>query len=167
MFAAGKEIATGWDFFDGTGGEQGYSFAPVSKLAGKPLEDAKLGADFYRLLDWNSIFKAIKITKIVPIGLEDAFAVEFEPEKGTKFTEYYSTKTFLLLKREGVIPSSTSSQSLPYSITFKDYRPVDGVMLPFVMINSTPSNGDVITTLKSVKHNVDIENKLFAPRNLQ
>ena len=98
--------------------------------------------------------------------MEDAHAVEFEPEKGTKFTEYYSTKTFLLLKREGVIPSSTSSQSLPYTVLFKDYRRVDGVMIPFQTVNNTPSNGDVVTTVKSVKHNVTIDNKLFAPRKL-
>jgi CubicO group peptidase (beta-lactamase class C family) len=166
MFAVGKEIARGWEFFDGTLGEEVYSFAPVERLAGKRLEDAKLNADFYSMLDWKSKYKSIKITKIVPVGLEDAYAVEFEPEKGTKFTEYYSTKTFFLLKREGVIPSSTSSQSLPYTVTFKDYRMVDGVMLPFVQINNTSSNGDVVTTVKSVKHNVAIDNKLFAPRKI-
>jgi CubicO group peptidase (beta-lactamase class C family) len=167
LFAVGKEIAKGWEFFDGTNGEEIYSFAPVEKLAGKRLEDAKLTADFYSMLDWKSKYKSIKITKVVPVGLEDAYAVEFEPEKGTKFTEYYSTKTFFLMKREGVIPSSTSSQSLPYTVTFKDHRMVDGVMLPFVQINNTSSNGDVVTTVKSVKHNVTIDSKLFAPRQFK
>jgi CubicO group peptidase (beta-lactamase class C family) len=166
MYAVGKEIARGWEFFDGTLAEEVYSFAPAEKLAGKRLEDAKLGSDFYSMLDWKTKYKSIKVTKIVPVGLEDAYAVEFEPEKGTKFTEYYSTKTFLLLKREGVIASSTSSQTLPYTVLYKDYRRVDGVMLPFLQINNTPSNGDVITTVKSVKHNVTIDNKIFAPRKL-
>ena len=166
MFAVGKEIAKGWEFFDGTNAQEVYTFAPAEKLAGKRLEDTKLGADFYSMLDWKSKYKTIKVTKVVPVGLEDAYAVEFEPEKGTKFTEYYSTKSFLLLKREGVIPSSTSSQSLPYTVTYKDYRLVDGVMVPFQTINNTSSNGDVVTTLKSVKHNVAIDNKLFAPRKL-
>jgi CubicO group peptidase (beta-lactamase class C family) len=166
MYAVGKEIAKGWEFFDGTNGEVAYTFSTAEKLAGKRLEDAKLAADLYGMLDWKSKFKSIKITRIAPVGLEDAYAVEFEPEKGTKFTEYYSTKTFLLLKREGVIPSSTSSQSLPYTVTYKDYRLVDGVMLPFLTINNSPSNGDVVTTLKSVKHNVAIDSKLFAPRKL-
>ena len=166
LFAVGKEIAKGWEFFDGTKGEEGYTFSQVDKLSGKRLEDARLAADFYGMLDWKSKYRSIRVAKIVPVGLEDAYAVEFEPEKGTKFTEYYSTRTFLLLKREGVIPSSTGGQSLPYSVMYKDYRPVDGVMLPFLTINNTPSNGDVVTTLKSVKHNVTIENKVFAPRKL-
>ena len=166
LFAIGKEIGRGWEFFDGTTGETAYTFSPIEKLAGKRLEDTKLSADFYSMLDWKSKYKSIKITKVAQVGSEDAYAVEFEPEKGTKFTEYYSTKSFLLLKREGVIPTSTSSVQLPYTVTYKDYRPVDGVMLPFMTINNNQSNGDVITTVKSVKHNVTIDNKIFAPRKL-
>ena len=166
MKAIGKEIAKGWEFFDGTNGEEAYTFAPVEKLAGKRLEDVRIGSDFYSMLDWKSKFKTITVKRIAKVGDEDAYAVEFEPEKGTKFTEYYSTKTFLVLKREGVVPSSTSSQSLPYSILFSDYRDVDGVKLPFKQINNTSSNGDVITIVTSVKHNVPIEDKLFAPRKV-
>jgi hypothetical protein len=166
MKAIGKEIAKGWEFFDGTNGEEAYTFAPVEKLAGKRLEDARIGSDFYSMLDWKSKYKTITVKRIAKVGDEDAYAVEFEPEKGTKFTEYYSTKTFLVLKREGVVPSSTSSQSLPYTIVFSDYRDVDGVKLPFKQVNNTSSNGDVVTIVTSVKHNVPIENKLFAPRKL-
>lgn len=165
--ALGKDIAKGWEFFDGTQAEEAYTFAPVEKLAGKRLEDTRLASDFYGMLDWKSKYKTIKVARIAQVGLEDAYAVEFEPEKGTKFTEYYSTRTFLMLKREGVVPSSTSSVSLPYTVTFKDYRLVDGVMIPFISINNTPSNGDVTTTAKSVKHNVEIDDKLFAPRKMQ
>ncbi len=165
--ALGKEIAKGWEFFDGAAAEITYTFAPVEKLAGKRLEDMRIGADFHGMLDWKSKYKSIKVTRIAPVGLEDAYAVEFEPEKGTKFTEYYSTKTFLLLKREGVVPSSTSSTQLPYTVLYKDYRQVDGVMYPFVTVNNTPGNGDVVTTVTSVKHNVTIDDKIFAPWKLR
>jgi len=166
MFAIGKEIATGWEYFDGTNGEEAYSFAPVEKLAGKRLEDARLGADFYGMLDWKSKYKSITVKRIAKVGNEDAYVVEFEPEKGTKLTEYYSTKTFLMLKREGVVPSSTSSVQLPYSSTYSDYREVDGVMIPFKQVNNTSSNGDVVTIITSVKHNVPVDDKMFAPKKL-
>ena len=166
MKAIGKEIAKGWEFFDGTNGEEAYTFSPVEKLAGRRLEDTRLGSDFYSMLDWKSKYKTITVKRIAKVGDEDAYAVEFEPEKGTKFTEYYSTKTFLVLKREGVVPSSTSSQSLPYTILYSDYRDVDGVKLPFKQVNNTSSNGDVVTIVTSVKHNVPVDNKLFAPRKL-
>ncbi|MGH9948072.1 MAG: serine hydrolase, partial [Pyrinomonadaceae bacterium] len=164
LTALGKEIAKGWEFFDGTRGEEAYTFAPVDKLTGKRLEDTRLASDFYGMLDLKSKYKSITISRIAKIGDEDAYAVEFEPEKGSKFTEYYSTKTFLLLKREGMIPSSTSSVSTPYTVLYKDYREVDGVMLPFKTINNTAGNGDVVTTVTSVKHNVPIDDKVFTSR---
>lgn len=166
MTAIGKEIATGWEFFDGTGGEELYTFAPVDKYTGKRLEDIKLGADFYSMLDWKSKYKTINISRIAKVADEEAYAVEFEPEKGSKFTEYYSTKTFLMLKREGVIPSSTSSVQLPYSTVYSDYRDIDGVKIPFRQVNNTPGNGDIVTVITSVKHNVAIDDKLFGPKKL-
>jgi CubicO group peptidase (beta-lactamase class C family) len=167
MFALGKEVATGWEFFDGTSGESNYSFSPVAdKYTGRRLEDLRLASDFYSILDWKSKYKSITVARLVKVGGEEAYAVEFQPENGTKFTEYYSTKTFLVLKRDGVIVSSTSSQQTPYSIRFEDYRDVDGVKLPFKQINNTLGNGDIVTVLTSVKHNVAVDDKLFAPKDL-
>lgn len=164
--ALGKEIGKSWEYFDGTNGEEATTFSPVEKLAGKRLEDTRLASDIYGMLDWKSKYKTITVKRIAKVGEEEAYAVEFEPEKGTKFTEYYSTKTFLMLKREGVVPSSTSSQQLPYTIVFSDYRNVDGVMIPFKQVNNTSSNGNVVTIVTSINHNVPIEDKLFGPRKL-
>jgi hypothetical protein len=166
MTALGKKIATGWEYFDGTNGEEAYSFAPVEKFAGKRLEDARLAADFYSMLDWPSKYKKIEVTGTAKVGDEEAFVVSFESEKGTPFKEYYSTKSFLLLKREGVVPSSTSPQQLPYTVTYSDYRQVDGVMLPFKVVSYSIANGNIVTTVKSVKHNVSIDDKTFGPRKL-
>ncbi len=167
MTALGKVVAKGFDFFDGTSGEEVYTFAPVEKYSGKKLEDTKIGSDFYAPLNWKTNFKSVEVKGTEKVGDEECWAVEFTPEKGTKFTELYSTKTFLLIKRRGVVPSSTSDSSLPYSIVYSDYREVDGIKLPFKTVNSTPSTGDLIATVTSVKHNVEIDDKTFAPRELK
>lgn len=162
--AFGKTIATGYEFFDGSGGEEFYSFAPVDKFSGKRLEDAKLGADFYGLLNWKTNYKKVELERIAKAADEDCYVLTFEPEKGSKVTEYYSTKTFLLLKREGVLPSSTSDVNIPYTVTYSDYRDIDGIKLPFKSVNYTVSNGNTVTYLKEVKHNAPIEDKVFAAR---
>jgi CubicO group peptidase (beta-lactamase class C family) len=167
MTALGKKIATSWEFFDGTNGEEAYSFAPVEYFAGKRLEDARLGADFLGVLNWKANYKKVQVTGTAKIGDDDAYVVSFEPEKGTSFREYYSTKSFLLLRREGVVSSSTSPQQIPYSITYSDYRDVDGVKLAFKTVSNSISNGNIVTTLRSVKHNVPLDDKLFAPRKLE
>ncbi|MBA2380268.1 MAG: serine hydrolase [Blastocatellia bacterium] len=167
LTALGKAIATGYEFFDGKAGEQLYSFSPVSRYSGKRLEDARLSSDFYGPLNWRQNYDKIEIIRTVKCGEEDCYAVEFEPENGTKFIEFYSAKTFLLIRREGVIPSSTSSTSLPYSVRYEDYREVDGVIVPFKTTNNTAGNGNVVTTIKSVKHNVPVNDNVFKPRKLK
>ena len=167
FIAIGKTIGTGWEFFDGTIGEEMYSFAPVDKFAGKRLEDARLSADLYSSLDWKANFKKVAVIGNAKVGDEDAWVVSFEPEKGTPFREYYSTKTFLLLKRAGVVPTSTSPVQIPYTATFSDYRNVDGIMLPFKVVNNSVANGNIVTTVRSIKQNVPIEDSIFAPRKVQ
>ncbi len=164
--AIGKTIAKGFEFFDGTGGEELYTFAPVEKYSGKKLEDMRLGSDMLALLNWKTNYKTIEIRGTEKCGEEECYAVEFMPEKGTKVTELYSTKTFLLMKRQGIISSSTSEQSIPYSITFSDYREVDGIKIAFKMVSTNIGMGDIVTVVKSVKHNVEIDDKMFAPRKV-
>ena len=164
MTALGKTIATGWEYFDGTAGEELFSFAPVQKYSGKRLDDARLGADLYSLLDWKTNYKKLEITGTAKVAGEEAYMIKFDPEKGTAFTEYYSTKTFYLLKRDGVISLANSEQQIPYSTLYSDYRDVDGIKIPFRTVNNNIGNGNIVTTLKSVKHNVPLNDKLFAPR---
>ncbi len=41
------------------------------------------------------------------------------------------------------------------------YRTVDGVMISFKTVNSTANMGDLVISVKEVKHNIAIDEKLF------
>ncbi len=166
LTAVGKVIGKGYDFFDGSQGEELYSFAPVTKYTGKRLEDARISADMSLVLNWKAAIPKAAITGTADVKGEKAYVVVFEPEKGTKFTEYYSAKSFLLLKREGTTPIASADIELPYWITFEDYRDVDGMKLPFKTTTYNQSNGITITTITDVKQNVPIDAKVFSARKL-
>ncbi len=161
LTALGKPIGSFSEYFDGANGGEWASFAPAEKYSGKELEDARIGADFYGLLDWKTLYPKAGFKGAAKVENEDAYVVVFEPEKGNKDTIYFSQKTFLPLKLESVNSSSTQNVSLPYSETYSDYRSVDGVMIPFKTVNSTSSNGDLIVVVKEVKHNVAVDDKIF------
>ncbi len=55
---------------------------------------------------------------------------------------------------------------IPYTVTYSDYRDVDGVKLPFKTLSFSVSNGDIATYLKTVKHNVPLDDSIFKPRKL-
>lgn len=167
MTALGKQIAKGFEYYDGTKGGEDYSFAEPSDYTGKRLADIKRSADLTAALKWREDFKSVEVTGKRPVDGEDAWVVRFDPKEGTPFTEYYSAKTFLLLRHDGAIATSTSGLTLPYSTTYSDYRNVDGFMIAFKQATYSDSNGSVVTTFRSVKDNVDIPDSIFAPRKLK
>lgn len=161
--AGNKQIATIADYFDGTAAIEKTSFSPTDTVSGQRLEDLKISSDFYGLANWKKIFKEAKVEGIEKVAGEEAYKVVFKPEKGNDVTYFISTKTFLPLKRNSVIVSSTSQQKIPSSLTYADYREIDGVMIPFKSTATNPGMGDIVIYVKDVKHNVKIDDKRFKP----
>src|SRR4030095_867135 len=135
-------------YFDGNAGGEIMTFAPEEVYTGKRLEDIKIGADFYDVLDWKKNYPTMGVKRIAKVGDEDGYVIEKKSEKGSPVTDYVSTKTFLLLKRESVIHSDTTGVDIPQSEMFSDYRNVDGIMIPFKSVSSNIANGDIVTRVK-------------------
>jgi len=83
------------------------------------------------------------------------------PEKGTPVTDYISTSSFLVLKRDSLYVVETANVEIPLTQTFGDYRKVDGVMVPFLNTSSNVANGDIVMRVVDVKFNVDIPDTTF------
>jgi CubicO group peptidase (beta-lactamase class C family) len=162
--ALGKPIATAFEYFDGATGGEVTSFAPDDTFTGQRLEDVKVENDFYGIVNWKSNLKSSEITGTEKVGDEEAYVVVIRPEKASEYAYYISTKTFLPLKRTGVVVSSTSNIKLPVSQIFSDYRAVDGVMIPYKTVSITPTMGDVVSYVREVKHNVNLEDGKFKPK---
>jgi hypothetical protein len=159
--ALGKNIAQIVTFFDGKAGGEVMSFGAPETYSGKRLEDVRTGADFYDALNWKTNYKAITVQRIAKVGDEDAYVVEKRPEKGTPVTDYISTKSFLVLRRDSLIVNETVGIELPQTQTFSDYRNVDGVMVAFKSTSSNVANGDVLVRVLDVKFDVDIPDTVF------
>jgi hypothetical protein len=164
--ALGKLIATAYEYFDGATGGDVTSFSPADTFTGKRLEDVKVENDFYGILNWKSGLKSAEVKGTDKIGDEEVYVVVINPEKASEYTYFISTKTFLPLKKSGVIVSSTSSTKLPMSQAFSDYRAIDGVLIPYKTVTSTPSMGDVVSYVREIKHNVSIDDAKFKPKNM-
>lgn len=159
--ALGKKVAQIVTFFDGTGGGEVMSFGPPETYSGKRLDDIRNGADFYDVLNWKNTYKNITVKRIGKVGDEDVYVVEKRPEKGTVVTDYVSTKSFLLLKRDSLIVSETAGVEIPQTQMFSDYRNVDGVMVAFQSSSSNIANGDVTMRVRDLKFDVAIPDTVF------
>jgi outer membrane lipoprotein-sorting protein len=161
LMALGKKIGSVVNYFDGNSGGQTTSFTPEEIYTGKRLEDVKRAADFYSPLNWKKNFKTITIKRKASVGGEEVYVVEKAPEKGNNVTDYVSTKSFLLLKRDTIISNDTANVELPQTVTYSDYRLVDGVMVPYKAAINDAAIGDILIRVKEVKFNVEIPDSVF------
>jgi CubicO group peptidase (beta-lactamase class C family) len=161
LMALGKKIGSIVTYFDGSTGGETLSFAPAETYTGKRLEDIRVAADFYDVLNWKKKYKAITMKRLGKVGDEDVYVLEKRIEKGTPVTDYISTKSFLVLRRTSVIVSETSGVELPQSESFSDYRKVDGVMVPFKVVSNNLANGNIIICVKDIKFDVELPDSVF------
>lgn len=159
--ALGKKIGTIVGYFDGNNGGEIISFAPEETYSGKRLEDVKIGSDFYDILNWRTNYKTVTIKRMGKVGDEEVFIIEKRPEKGTPVTDYVSTKSFLVLRRDSLVVSETAGLELPQTQLFSDYRNVDGTMIAFKMVSNNIANGDIVLRVTDVKFDVDIPDAVF------
>lgn len=159
LTALGKKLGWYHEYFDGAQGATEGSFIPFDPKTGKELEETRVASDFYAPLGWKTLFKTAEIRKLAKVGEEEAYVVVFTPEKGSPVTNYYSTKSFLLLRADTVSTSDTTS--LPVSERYSDYRPVGGVMVAFTRVSTSPAMGDTVTKLREVSFDVAVPDEAF------
>jgi CubicO group peptidase (beta-lactamase class C family) len=159
--ALGKQIGTIVSYFDGASGGEVVSFGPEETYSGRRLEDIRLGADFYDVLNWKKNYKTIEVKRTGKVGDEDVYVVEKRGERGTPVIDYVSTKSFLVLKRDSVVVSETAGIELPQTQSFSDYRMVDGVMVPFKMVSNNIANGDILLRITDLKWDVALPDSVF------
>jgi CubicO group peptidase (beta-lactamase class C family) len=158
--ALDKQIGSVRSYFDGNGGSEIISFASTEPYNGKRLEDLKAEADFYNVLNWTKNYQ-ITFKRMGKVGDEDVYIIEKKREKGTSTVDYISTKSFLVLRRDSVIPNETSGIELPQTEMFSDYRNVEGVMIPFKQVSNNIANGDIVVRVIDVKFDMEIPDSVF------
>ncbi|MGI8848936.1 MAG: hypothetical protein ACR2HT_02075 [Pyrinomonadaceae bacterium] len=89
------------------------------------------------------------------------YVVEKIAENAHPVTEYVSTKSFLVLRRESLVSAGFSNLTAPFVEDFSDYRSADGVMIPFKTTAAIRGSGGSITTVKSVKFNIEMPDFVF------
>jgi CubicO group peptidase (beta-lactamase class C family) len=158
LTALGKTIGTTREYFDGREGGEESSFSPAEAWDAATLEVKKIESDFYnQLLNWNGLFKSVKIISMSNIGPERVYVVEKIAANGTSVVDYVSAKSFNLLRRDTI--EAPGSDTVTES--FSDFRIVDNVRVPFRTVQHTEEFGDVTIQIKKLRFNVDIAGEVF------
>jgi CubicO group peptidase (beta-lactamase class C family) len=149
--AAGREIGRVRAFFDGTGGGQETTFGQDSINDGASNDLARRDDTFHRLLELKRLYKQIDVESRATVGPEEAWVLRLTPAEGEPVRLHVSIRTGLVLKREAG----------GASMTFDDYRAVDGELVPFATtIHDTL--GETTIRVEEIRFNTPIPDEAFA-----
>ncbi len=100
----------------------------------------------------------LTVKGIEKVGDRDAYLVEGTTADGYTEKMYFDTQNGLLLRTDS--EADTPQGKIPATVLTSDYREVDGVKIPFTMVEKTPTI-EFTLKLDSVKHNVPIDDTKF------
>ena len=163
LYALGKKIGDIFEYFDGAVGGVEASFGTPQVKAGKQLEDARIAADFYAPLNWKTLYQTVTLKRISRVGDEEVYVVAKTQENGNVVTDYISTKSFLVLRRESSVSYGGTTLKMTITEHFSDYRPVEGLMIPFKTVTNNPFEGTAVIVVNEVKFNIEVSEAMFRP----
>jgi len=146
--------------FDGTVGWTDDPADGPRVLAGIELAEARRDADFYHPLHLRQIYSQLTLAGTENVNDREAYLLEGTAEGETDPDKmYFDEKTGLILRVVNHRHTSDGDQVLQED--FQDYRAVDGIQLPFTILQ-TGGSSDFTIKIGEIHQGVALEDGEFA-----
>lgn len=131
------------------------------ELAGEELAEALESAEFnglyrYAELKYKITAKEKKMMKGRPV-----YVAELERPSGRKSTLVFDAEDFMLISETR--KQNTPQGEIEVTISYSDFKPVDGVIQPFKITQSL-GMADVQLVVSSIRHNAGIADEMFVKK---
>ena len=147
--------------FNGTTGYQ-MQMGKKTELTGDDLTDKKEDKGFISQFYYATDGTKMESAGAAKVGTADAYKVNVTSASGKKKTEYYDTKTGLLLKEEKTIKKGT--MEITQSTEYSDYKKVGDVLFPHTInqsIQTAQGSQDFAIIIKEIKVNPPLKAEDF------
>lgn len=143
--------------FNGAEGWSADNRGP-NEMAKDLLTLTRRDAEFFYGARFTQLYTDARVRGRQKVGEQEAYVVSAKTPEGGTEDLFFDTKTGLLIQRR--VEMKTPLGSLPFQISYEDYRQVDGVMLPFAVHWSRPGIS-WSRKITEVKHNVPVDDAKF------
>ncbi len=137
--------------YDGQRGWSDTAFHPFEELSGPRLKQLRYEHPLWLLQNWHEVFDSAAIVQSGEVDGEKVFVLKLSAKGIPTHTLHVSAESGLVLKEETAEIVPGIGIQLPVTITYADYRPVNGVMLPFKIVAKTLQSGALVTQFESAK----------------
>lgn len=150
--------------FDGTVAWSQMPMQETVELTGEQLAAVKLEAVFNPALKWRELYPKAVLKGVEKVGDRHVYAILLTPPSGKPVTQYYDTRTLLLVRQSGNFETPQGPMNI--SVEFSDYRDIGGgVKAPFLTRQLMPM-GEVLMRITDMQTNLAIDDAKFAkPKN--
>lgn len=157
MIPRGMNADTVWDIVQGK---------PALRPAQLAAETRETDGDFDGLLvDWREKGHNVELAGREAMPGGDAHKVKVTLKSGLIRTVFVDAKTYLERRHEGVL-NLPGNRQFDVTITFDNWREVEGVLFPFDITEERTGKEPVVTLVtytEKVEINVPMEDALFTP----
>lgn len=129
-------------------------------IEGAELATVLRDATFDKLIYWSAAYQRAETMGIQEVEDTPCYQVVLTPSSGQPQTTYFALDSGLLMKVETVL--ETAAGDVPMQSFSRDYRKVDGILIPFTAEVVVLGQKRVIR-LSSVEHNVSLPEGSFDP----
>jgi hypothetical protein len=138
----------------GTDGEVAWELSVMMGPQIKEGEEKALlmrEATFDGVTHWRELYKKVECVSLEAVDDQPCYKIVLTPAEGAPVTRYYDKQSGLLVKVEMNV--TTPMGTVPLESYISDYKPVDGVLLPYKVRVLVMGTERLITT-QSTEHNV-------------
>jgi hypothetical protein len=147
--------------FDGVSGYVLDSLQGNHDITGNQLDNMRNGAFPNGLLTYKKLGATARLGAKEKVGDRDAYPVDFDFPSGSVVHQYIDAETYLPIKVVVKVEVPQLGREMEQANELLDYRPVDGVKVPF-QIRSTSAVQNFTITFEHVEHNVAIDQSVFS-----
>jgi len=146
--------------FDGHAGWFSIAGHPVREMQQADIVAARMDADLQFPLHIQQLFPELRVQYPEKIGDREALVLQGRRPGEPAAEFYFDRQTGLLVRLVRYAESPLGAN--PTQIDYADYRPVDGVQVPFRVTISRPDGSSTIQ-MEDTQQNVLIDDARFAP----
>ncbi|HWA25714.1 MAG TPA: hypothetical protein VG734_08645 [Lacunisphaera sp.] len=158
-------VGKAWQGYDGKIGWAWNEVEGYREMQGAELQQMLGGADLEGPLKLSA---ACPFRRLLEEKLENGrtlVGVALASMKGVEGNFYFDQQTAELVRVETFVQTGANGQ-LKVTAEFSDYRMVDGLLMPHLVTVTNPAMR-METRVRSVEHNVPIDDAIFAPKKDQ
>ena len=157
QFGAGQLVID--QRFDGATGYAMDTMQGNRDITGNQLDNMKANSFPHPFLNYKAMGATVKLGPNEKVGDRDTFVLTFEPTVGSPVKQYIDAQTYLPA-RTVLTTDLPGMGKIEQSAEASDFRPVDGVQVPFKLQLTNPQNV-ISMTFTKVENNATIDEKMF------